>query len=82
MNLDDITDEEYFAELKTMFNTTGWDIFIAELTEQSTSINSVEDTETVNDLFFRKGQLAVIGNILNTELSIARAEAEAVDEDS
>ena len=64
-----------------MFKTPGWDIFIQELTEQSTTINSVEDTDTVDQLFFRKGQLAVIGNILNTELSIARAEADA-DEDT
>ena len=62
-----------------MFKTTGWDIFIAELSEQSTAINSVEDTDTVDQLFFRKGQLAVIGNILNTELSIERAEEDAED---
>jgi len=81
MNLDDLSDEDYFAHLKEMFKTPGWDIFIQELTEQSTTINSVEDTDTVDQLFFRKGQLAVIGNILNTELSIARAEADA-DEDT
>ena len=79
MNLDDLSDEDYFAHLKEMFKTPGWDIFIQELTEQSTTINSVEDTDTVDQLFFRKGQLAVIGNILNTELSIARADA---DEDT
>jgi len=79
MNLDDLTDEDYFGHLKEMFKTTGWSIFIAELTEQSTAINSVEDTDTVDQLFFRKGQLAVIGNILNTELSIERAEADAED---
>ena len=79
MNLDDLTDEDYFGHLKEMFQTTGWSIFIAELTEQSTAINSVEDTDTVDQLFFRKGQLAVIGNILNTELSIERAEEDAED---
>ena len=79
MTLDDLTDEDYFAHLKEMFKTTGWDIFIQELTEQSTAINSVEDTDTVDQLFFRKGQLAVIGNILNTELSIERAEEDAED---
>ena len=79
ITLDDLTDEDYFAHLKEMFKTTGWDIFIQELTEQSTAINSVEDTDTVDQLFFRKGQLAVIGNILNTELSIERAEEDAED---
>ena len=79
MILDDLTDEDYFGHLKEMFKTTGWDIFIAELSEQSTAINSVEDTDTVDQLFFRKGQLAVIGNILNTELSIERAEEDAED---
>ena len=80
MNLEDITDEDYYAELKAMFQTTGWKIFCQELAENATHINSVEDTETLDQLFFRKGQLAVLGNVLNTEIMILRAEAEASDE--
>lgn len=74
MNLEDITDETYFAELKLMFKTPGWSIFLAELEDNARNINSVEDTHTSDDLFFRKGQLAVLGNILNTESILLRAE--------
>lgn len=72
----DLSDEDYFGHLKTMFRTTGWQVFIAECTEQATLINSAEDTTDNDNLFFRKGQLAVIRNIINTELRIQQAEAE------
>ena len=80
MDLQDITDEVYFGELKTMFNTPGWEIFMQECADNATSINSVESTQGSDDLFYRKGQLAVLGNILNTELSINQSEQEAQED--
>lgn len=77
MNLEELTDEEYFGALKTMFASEGWKVLMAELADNATNINSVEDTTDGDDLQFRKGQLAVLGNLLNTERTIRIAEEEA-----
>ena len=77
MDLERLTNEQYFAALKDMFLTDGWQIFQAEMKANAMNINSVEQTETEHDLFFRKGQLAVLGNLLNMESTIVLAEQEA-----
>ena len=76
----ELTDEEYYAELKMMFQQKGWRIFLAELMDNAKQINSVEDTSSIDELFYRKGQMAVLGNILNTESTIAQAEEEAAED--
>ena len=81
MELKDISDEEYFGALKMMFMTDGWKIFLQECMDNATSTNSVEDTTSRDDLWYRKGQLAVLGNILNTERSIEIAEEEALKDE-
>lgn len=80
MDLERLTDEEYFGALKEMFLTKGWEIFMAEMADNATNINSVEDTNTEHDLFFRKGQLTVLGNLLNMESSILLAEKEQLED--
>ena len=82
--LHDMSDEDYFGHLKMMFNTTGWEIFMLECADNATSVNSVESTQDRDDLFYRKGQLAILGNILNTENTILNAESDGLvtDEDS
>jgi len=70
-------DEEYFGNLKLMFQSPGWKLLMIDLQNNAAAINSVENTTDINDLFFRKGQLAVIANLLNLEDVIQRAEADA-----
>ena len=70
-------DEEYFGNLKLMFQSPGWKLLMIDLQNNAAAINSVENTTDVNDLFFRKGQLVVIANLLNLEDVIQRAEADA-----
>jgi len=70
-------DEEYFGNLKLMFQSPGWKLLMIDLQSNAAAINSVENTTDVNDLFFRKGQLTVIANLLNLEDVIQRAEADA-----
>ena len=77
MDLERLTNEQYFSALKEMFTSDGWQIFQAEMKANAMNINSVEQTETEHDLFFRKGQLAVLGNLLNMETTIELAEKEA-----
>lgn len=81
MDIQDLTDEEYFGALKMMFRTDGWEILLAEMADNATNINSVESTKDYDDLMYRKGQLAVIGNVINLERTILMAEEEAMRDD-
>jgi len=45
-------------------------------------INSVESAKDNEDLFFRKGQLAVIANMLNLETQLNAAEEQIEQEES
>jgi hypothetical protein len=63
--------------MKAMFNTSGWEIFIAELNDNADLIGDIQDIATGNDLFYRKGQLSSIGRILNLQETIKRTEEES-----
>ena len=78
----DTQTETYFRHLKDMFNSEGWKIFIDDIKQGALNVNSVELTKDEQDLFFRKGQLAVMANILNIETQVAAAQQEAEQEDS
>ncbi len=80
MNLETLTDEEYFAQCKLTFRTDGWSIFMQELKDQADMINDVQDMSTLENLHFAKGQLNVIGKLLNFEDMLSRTEQEALDD--
>ena len=44
------------------------------------NINSVELTKDANDLYFRKGQINILGTVLNLENQITNAHSEALTE--
>jgi len=59
--------ELYFRQMNDLFKTRGWQTFIDDLKINSENIDSVESAKDNNDLYFRKGQLNIIGAILNLE---------------
>jgi len=59
--------EIYFRQMKELFRTEGWQTLIKDLKEQVPLIDSIENTKDNNDLYFRKGQLNILGVILNLE---------------
>ena len=73
--------ETYFRHLNDMFRTEGWQIFLDDIKQGVDVVNSVELTKDEQDLYFRKGQLAVLANILNIEAQIAATQAEAEADD-
>lgn len=83
VDFDNLTDEQYFGELKMMFATDGWEILYEELLGLARTINDVQDVSDQRDLDYKRGQLAAYGRLLNFEDTILRAEAEAneVDEE-
>jgi hypothetical protein len=65
-----------------MFNSEGWKIFLDDIRQGVANVNSVEMAKDEQDLYFRKGQLAVMANILNIEAQVEAAEAQANEEDA
>ena len=65
-----MTDNEleiYFREMSELFRMEGWQNLIKDLTLNLPLINSIESAKDEKDLYFRKGQLNIIGTILNLE---------------
>jgi hypothetical protein len=82
MDLEDLTDEAYFASMKMMFLTDGWKILMQEYKDQADVINDVQDLHTLETLCFAKGQLSAIGKLLNFQDMLLMSEEEANDEGS
>lgn len=73
--------ETYYRTYREMFMSDGWKQLQEDLMSNVNVINSVEACKDGNDLSFRKGQLAIIGNIVNLEQQITLAEEQANEED-
>ena len=78
MDISEIDDEEYFAQLKLMFNTQGWEIFQSEPMENADLIGDLQNVSNEKDLYYKQGQLAAIGIMMNFQDTIKRAEEEGV----
>lgn len=68
--------EAYFRSLNDMVRSEGWKNFLEEIRVTANQVNAVELTKDANDLYFRKGQLAILANILNFETQVANAQEE------
>ena len=73
--------EEYFNNFFDLFRSEGWKQFIKDLKENGEVINNIELAKDEQDLFFKKGQLNVIGTILNLQTSINNSYEEQLSDD-
>jgi len=73
--------EKYYNNYHDLFMSTGWKQLLEDLVGNASIVNSVEATKDSNDLYFRKGQLSVIANLVNLESQITAAEEQANEED-
>lgn len=73
--------EEYFNNYFELFRSSGWKQLIDDLNENKVVIDSIESAKDEQDLYFRKGQLNVIGTILNLETSINNSHEEQLSDD-
>jgi hypothetical protein len=71
-NLKDAELEEYFQALFAMYPTDGWRVLSEDMARLKEIYNRVDDVENHDELWFRKGQLNVINQILTHQ---ARSEA-------
>lgn len=73
--------EEYFNNFFELFRSEGWRQLINDLKENEEVINNIESAKDEQDLYFRKGQLNVIGTILNLQTSINNSYEEQLSDD-
>ncbi len=81
LDLDTITDEQYFEGLNEMFSSFGWQILVAELMSNAVDLNDVQTVKSPEELKFRQGQLATIGLLLNYKQTMELAQADDDDEE-
>ena len=71
--------ETYFNNYFAMFRSEGWKQLISDLQGNVENINSVELTEDANNLYFRKGQLAILGTLFNLDTQISNSHQQALE---
>tara|TARA_R110000868_G_scaffold409354_1_gene694682 strand:- start:1435 stop:1677 length:243 start_codon:yes stop_codon:yes gene_type:complete len=80
-----MTDQElevYFRNMNSLFRQEGWITLLEDMRLNSLNIDSIENTKDVNDLHFRKGQLNIIGFLLNLEETTRIGQDESLLEDT
>lgn len=73
--------EVYFRQMNELFRTEGWKTLLKDLALNVPVIDSVEHTKDVNDLYFRKGQLNILGTLLNLEETTRTGQEESQREE-
>ena len=79
--------EAYYDAFLDMFASAGWKQLMEETKQNGVSLNNVSDVKDQEQLWYVKGQLNILGNILNLETTVRFAidqlneeEAENLDE--
>jgi len=75
--------ETYFNNYNELFNSEGFKQLIQELSTNAQQLADIQSVKDVEDLFYRKGQVAAFATVINLQGTIeaARDQAEAEDED-
>ena len=75
--------ETYFNNYNQLFNHDGFKQLIDELSNNATQLADIQSVKDLEELFFRKGQVAAFATVINLENTItaAREQAEAEEED-
>jgi len=74
--------ELYFRHMNELFRTEGWRLLLEDMRLNLPIINSVENTKDATDLSFRKGQLNIIGTLLNLEESTRVGQESSENQES
>jgi len=60
-------EEKQVRDLKEMYRSEGWKVFLNELSEQLELLDTVSDVTTIEELMFRRGEYIVLTQILRHE---------------
>jgi hypothetical protein len=75
--------ETYFDNFNQLFNNEGFKQLLEEISVTTQQLSDVQTVKDVEELFFRKGQLAAFATIVNLQATIeaTREQAEAEEQD-
>ena len=75
--------ETYFDNFNELFNNKGFKQLLEEISVTTKQLNDVQTVKDVEELFFRKGQLAAFATIVNLQATIeaTREQAEAEEQE-
>ncbi len=73
--------QEYYDTYFSLFASDGWKQLVSDFGNNVSQINSVEAAKDSDDLFFRKGQLNILGHLLNLQTIVENNYEEADKED-
>ena len=77
----DVELEKYYRSFEDMFRSDGWKNLMQDFKGSAEQVNSVEACKDDKDLYFRKGQLVVMANMLNLEAQIETAKQQQQEQD-
>ena len=75
--------ETYFNNYNELFNHEGFKQLVQELSTNATQLADIQTVKDIEDLHYRKGQVAAFATIINLQNTItaAREQAEAEDKE-
>jgi hypothetical protein len=78
--LKDAEQEQMFQDLFGMYPTAGWRRILEDMVRLAEFYNRVTDVDTVEQLWFRRGQMDIIHQILTHQDRMEAAHAHALQE--
>jgi len=73
--------ETYFNDYNQLFNLKGFKQLVEELVNNSKELSDVRSIKDVEELFYRKGQIAAFASIITLEGTITLAREQAEEEE-
>ena len=75
--------ETYYNNYNKLFNSLGFKQLLEEIVDNSKELSDVRSVKDIEELFYRKGQIAAFASIITLEdmITAAREQAEEVEED-
>jgi len=69
--------ETYFNNYNELFNHEGFKQLIQELSSNATQLADIQSVKDLEDLYYRKGQVAAFATIINLQSTIEAAREQA-----
>ena len=75
--------ETYCDNFNQLFNNEGFKQLLTEISNNATQLSDIQTVKDLEELFYRKGQVAAFASIINLQGTIeaAREQAEAEEEE-
>ncbi len=76
--------EAYFDNYNQLFNHEGFKQLIEELSNNAKQLADIQSVKDLEELFYRKGQVAAFATVINLKntITLAREQAEAEDSEA